>query len=283
MSSVGSHLRGLRERRGVSLDEIARSTRVLHPHLEALEADNFVALPAPAFTRGFIRAYCQALGERPDEALALYEAGRPERVGPRAALGSDVTLPESPARAEPGPRQENRPRGVVLVSFVLLVVLGAALFAVTLALQPAGERRVEPPTPPPTVEAPAPEAPTASMTNEAPPPVPSSVRPSMPTESGATPALSAAAPAGTTGVASVYRLVARTSEVTWMRVTMEDGRISEENIPAGEVREWVSNRPFVLSIGNAGGVTLELNGQRLPPLGRSGAVIARLVLPSEGQ
>ena len=85
MSSVGSHLRGLRERRGVSLDEIARSTRVLHPHLEALEADNFVALPAPAFTRGFIRAYCQALGERPDEALALYEAGRPERVGPRAA------------------------------------------------------------------------------------------------------------------------------------------------------------------------------------------------------
>jgi len=283
MSSVGSHLRGLRERRGVSLDEIARSTRVLHPHLEALEADNFVALPAPAFTRGFIRAYCQALGERPDESLALYEAGRPERVGPRAAHGSNVALPESQAQAEPGAPQENRPRGVVLVSFVLLVVLGAALFAVTLALQPAGERRVEPPTPPPTVEAPAPEAPTSSVTNEAPPPVPSSVRPSMPKESGATPALSAAAPGGTTDVASMYRLVARTSEVTWMRVTMEDGRMSEENIPAGEVREWVSNRPFVLSIGNAGGVTLELNGQRLPPLGRSGAVIARLVLPSEGQ
>jgi cytoskeleton protein RodZ len=278
MSSVGSHLRGLRERRGVSLDEIARSTRVLHPHLEALEADNFVALPAPAFTRGFIRAYCQALGERPDEALALYEAGRPERAGPRAAHGSDVALPESRARAEPGTPQENRPRGVVLVSFVLLVVLGAALFAVTLALQPAGERRVEAPTPPPTVEAPA-----SRVTNEAPPPVPSSVRPSMPTDSGATPALSATAPAGTTDVASMYRLVARTSEVTWMRVTMEDGRMSEENIPAGEVRQWVSNRPFVLSIGNAGGVTLELNGQRLPPLGRSGAVIARLVLPSEGQ
>jgi cytoskeletal protein RodZ len=284
MSSVGSHLRGLRERRGVSLDEIARSTRVLHPHLEALEADNFVALPAPAFTRGFIRAYCQALGERPDEALALYEAGRPERVGPRAAHGSDVALPESRARAEPGTPQENRPRGVVLVSFVLLVVLGAALFAVTLALQPAGERRVEAPTPPPTVEAPAPEAPTSRVTHEALPTGPSSERPSTPTASGAPPALSAAtAPAGTTDVASTYRLVARTSELTWMRVSMEDGRVSEENIPAGEVREWVSNRPFVLSIGNAGGVTLELNGQRLPPLGRSGAVIARLVLPSEGQ
>src|SRR3989442_5676547 len=85
------------------------------------------------------------------------------------------------------------------------------------------------------------------------------------------------------GVASSYRLVARTSELTWVRVRTEDGRMSEENIPAGEIREWVSNRPFVLSIGNAGGVTLELNGRRLPPLGPSGAVIARLVVPTEGQ
>ena len=97
------------------------------------------------------------------------------------------------------------------------------------------------------------------------------------------PAPATPAPAAVTGVASSYRLVARTSELTWVRVRTEDGRMSEENIPAGEIREWVSNRPFVLSIGNAGGVTLELNGRRLPPLGPSGAVIARLVVPTEGQ
>ena len=45
------------------------------------------------------------------------------------------------------------------------------------------------------------------------------------------------------------------------------------------IREWISNEPFVLSIGNAGGVTLELNGRLLPPLGPSGTVIARLVVP----
>jgi cytoskeleton protein RodZ len=284
MSSVGSHLRGLRERRGVSLNEISRSTRILYPQLEALEADNLAALPAPPFIRGFIRAYCQALGERPDEALALYEAGRPagqppgrpEAVGSRAAHGADTALPESRPRAEPATRQENRGRGAVLVSFVLLVVLGVALFAVTLALQPAGERRVEPRTPPLTVVAPAPDAPPSSAAVEGPPTERSSAGPPP-----ATPPVPAAT--GPAGVAATYRLVARTSEMTWMRVHLEDGRMSEENIPAGEVREWVSNRPFVLSVGNAGGVTLELNGQRLPPLGRSGAVIARLVVPSEGQ
>src|SRR5256712_13594272 len=76
MSSVGSYLRELRERRGLSLDEISRSTRVLHQYLELLEADDLAALPAPAFTRGFIRAYCQVLREPPDEALAPYQEGR---------------------------------------------------------------------------------------------------------------------------------------------------------------------------------------------------------------
>jgi cytoskeleton protein RodZ len=80
-------------------------------------------------------------------------------------------------------------------------------------------------------------------------------------------------------VTSPYRLIARTSEATWIRVRTDDGRSTEENVPAGEVREWVSDRPFVVTIGNAGGVSLELNGHTLPTLGARGTVIPRLVLP----
>src|SRR2546425_4977853 len=85
MPSVGSYLRGLRQRRGVSLDEISRSTRIPQRYLEALEGDDFAPLPAPPFTRGFIRAYCQALHERPDEALACYDADRASRAVPTVA------------------------------------------------------------------------------------------------------------------------------------------------------------------------------------------------------
>jgi cytoskeleton protein RodZ len=84
-------------------------------------------------------------------------------------------------------------------------------------------------------------------------------------------------------VASPYRLVARVTELTWIRVRMEDGRFTEETIPAGQVREWISDGPFVLTVGNAGGVTLELNGRELPPLGARGAVIGRLVIPPAQQ
>jgi hypothetical protein len=84
-------------------------------------------------------------------------------------------------------------------------------------------------------------------------------------------------------VSGPYRLVARISEPTWMRVRTDDGRTSEETLGAGEVREWVSDRPFVVTIGNAGGVALELNGRSLPSLGARGVVVPRLVLPPEAR
>src|SRR5256886_5780306 len=143
MPSVGSYLRGLRQRRGVSLDEIARSKRTRQRYLEALEGDDFAPLPAPPYTRGFIRAYCQALHEPPDEALACYDADRAGRVGPHVAQPHDAALPESQSLRESRTLRQSRGRGVLLVSFVMLAVLGAALSAVTLALQPPRARRTE--------------------------------------------------------------------------------------------------------------------------------------------
>ncbi|HEU4369172.1 MAG TPA: helix-turn-helix domain-containing protein [Methylomirabilota bacterium] len=280
MASVGAYLHELRARRGVSLEEVARTTRVAQRYLAALEADAFDSLPAPVFTRGFIRAYCQALGEPPEEALACYES----REG-RAPTAPSIRSAVRP-RAGGG---ELRTRGALLVSFLLLVVLGMALFTVALVLQPrdrAERAAVEVPpdaqplSPPPPAPAPRPTA--------ARPPVPSPATPASPpaepslTVTGPAPQARSAAPSLETvigGVVSPYRLVARTSEATWIRVRTEDGRSSEENVPAGEVREWVSDRPFVVTVGNAGGVSLELNGRTLPSLGAPGAVVPRLVLP----
>src|SRR6266446_4695815 len=128
MASVGDYLRELRDRRGISLEEISRITRVASSYLEALESDRQSALPAPVFTRGFVRAYCQALGETPDEALALYDGRREAPATASAPSAPRSRLVSAAAHAsEAAPRN----RGPVLVSFILLVVLGVALFAVT--------------------------------------------------------------------------------------------------------------------------------------------------------
>jgi cytoskeleton protein RodZ len=170
-----------------------------------------------------------------------------------------------------------------VVSFILLVVLGMALFTVALIIQPddrAERSRPElgPAAPPPPDSAGEPATST--------PPVAAPLPPAAPPP----PAVAASPPAPVLvpgletlagSVSSPYRLIARVSDPSWIRVRTEDGRTSEETVPAGEVREWVSDRPFVVTIGNAGGVALELNGHALPPLGARGTVVPRLVLPPE--
>src|SRR5436309_10656589 len=85
MPSVGSYLRELRQRRGVALDEISRSTRVPQRYLESLEVDDFATLPEAPFTRGFIRAYCQALHEPPAEPPASKKPTGGGQLSPRLA------------------------------------------------------------------------------------------------------------------------------------------------------------------------------------------------------
>jgi cytoskeleton protein RodZ len=314
MASLGAYLRGLREKRGTSLEEIARSTRVAGRYLESLEAEDYGALPDPVFTRGFIRAYCQLFGVAPDEALALYDQreGAPPPPAPssaRVAAAKRSGRPKPAATAAAGPvtdAEEPRRPGAVLISFVLLVVLGLALFAVTLMIQPSrdAERRAatrsvpesRAPDPPVAVTAPAPPPAPANVPAAPVTPAPAATRPPAPVAPRAVESARPAAAVGATTPApapgttaamatftSPYRLVARAVEPTWIRVRTEDGRSTEETLPAGEVREWVSNRPFVLTVGNAGGITLELNGRALPSLGASGAVISRLVVPAEAR
>src|SRR5262245_66575751 len=79
MMSTGGLLRELRERHGVSLEELARTTRIGRRFLEALEADDFAALPAGPFAKGFIRSYCEELNEHADDALNLYASSYSER------------------------------------------------------------------------------------------------------------------------------------------------------------------------------------------------------------
>lgn len=67
--TVGQKLLQARKERGVSLDEVARATRIRVHYLEALEADNLALLPSQAHTRGFIRLYADYLGLDPNELL----------------------------------------------------------------------------------------------------------------------------------------------------------------------------------------------------------------------
>lgn len=72
MPSFGQDLKREREVRGISLQEIAETTKISLRYLQALEEDQFELLPGKFLTRAIIRSYAQAIGLDPVEVLNQY-------------------------------------------------------------------------------------------------------------------------------------------------------------------------------------------------------------------
>src|SRR5687768_17393758 len=99
--SVGERLRVAREAKGLSLDDVARQTRIPVRHLEHIEREEWDALPAITYSVGFARSYANTVdldgaqigaevrqqlgGVRPGASAAtpFYEPADPARVPPR--------------------------------------------------------------------------------------------------------------------------------------------------------------------------------------------------------
>ena len=77
--SLGEQLRHARLERGVNLREVAEQTRITMRHLEAIEADDYKALPGGIFNKSFIKSYARYVGFPEARALELYERTSRER------------------------------------------------------------------------------------------------------------------------------------------------------------------------------------------------------------
>src|SRR5579863_8394031 len=92
---VGAALRAARHRLGLTLDDVAESTRVKSRHLAALEAHDLDQLPSRPFTVGYVRAYAKTLGLDADQVAQRFRAENPS---PDDELHSPVGVAHEGAR-----------------------------------------------------------------------------------------------------------------------------------------------------------------------------------------
>jgi len=71
--TFGEYLRTERELRTVSMDDVARVTRIHMKYLKALEENDFNSLPASTFIKGFIRSYAKAIGLDEESVILTFE------------------------------------------------------------------------------------------------------------------------------------------------------------------------------------------------------------------
>jgi transcriptional regulator with XRE-family HTH domain len=73
MEPIGRYLRGERELRKVSLEEVSKFTRIKEQYLSAIEEDRYDLLPSAIYVKGYLTAYARYLGLDPNDTVLRYQ------------------------------------------------------------------------------------------------------------------------------------------------------------------------------------------------------------------
>jgi cytoskeleton protein RodZ len=269
MGSFGERLRREREMRGITLDEIAESTKISRRHLESLEKEDFDSLPGGIFNRGFVRSYARYLGIDEEQAVADYAAAASEPVETENKFPLEVTEPDPKLN----PRRSALPLILALLALVAVLAIFWARNRSRSESQESGSAAAS--TPKPSVPAPTPAASSAAPAPEAestPPPAP--VRPgpvSSPNQS-ATAVQPVIAPGSSPSPERVFSLTIAAKEDAWVNVVADGKTVISRILNAGEQQTFRAGKRIVFTTGNAGGVDVSFNGRNLGAIGNESEV-----------
>jgi len=273
--SLGQYFRRGREEKGWTLEEAASKTRILPQYLQAVEDDNYEQLPAEVFAKGFIRSYARSLGLNETEVLSKFN----ESGGLFYALRDEREQLQQHIREEARRKKANKLIVAGMVGLALVVLLVATgqdrdrarapteslqepLPPVTIVPQASQPIRPEPPT---HVEEPAvlPENPPADVPTS-PIEIERNFSPGRPLEG--------IQPAGSKLVLEVEAI-----ERAWVLVQADRDPSQDVLLSPGERVRWSADERLRVTLGNAGGVRISVNGKPQGPYGSSGKVIKNLI------
>lgn len=287
MGSFGDKLKREREMRGVTLDEIADSTKIARRHLEALESEDFGSLPGGVFNKGFVRAYARFIGIDEDQAVADY-----------AAVNQEVLPPEDqfPLEIHEKPNRELNPRSLRYLPLIgsavalVLVVAGYAMYrtrhhqgdGVSVAAQTeqgtqeAKNDRDRIAQPARSAEPAKQEGRMVAVTeNVAQPADERQVASAAPSSRPSEPAKPKALPPEHS-----FFVIIKAKEDAWISVVADGHRVSHGILKADKQRFVRAGKEILLTTGNAGGIDVSFNGRPLGAIGNESEARTLLFTPT---
>ncbi len=289
MDSIGDYLKQAREEKGFSLKHVASQTRIQEHHLQALETEDFANLPAKVFAKGFVRSYAKILGLNEEEAIQCF-------------LQSSGTFYDQYQSEHPQPHAqvvlEAPPRQGINWTWMLGAIAILGIIAIWYAL-PQKENipdlkseqetslPTEPLVEPPLQEAVSPETIEPSQLEEsAPNLIPPDSTPVLEIDSAPPQPKPIETPTAdpppqpptrmtdtisTPAESQILEIEA--TQLTWVVVKSDEQDPNEALLQPGQRITWKADRQFLLTLGNAAGVVIRLNGQLQGPFGKPGQVV----------
>ncbi len=107
MDHFGEALRGERQRRSVTLEDISHTTKVTVRSLQALESDAFDQLPGGILSKGIVRSYVRCLGLDEGEWVARFLDASGQKTEPDpmhekdwASFAMNASTPRAPENTD---------------------------------------------------------------------------------------------------------------------------------------------------------------------------------------
>jgi cytoskeletal protein RodZ len=253
MENFCEHLKAQREEKKIRLSDVAIQTRISVKFLEAIEAGNFEILPT-TYIRAFIRDYAKAVGLDPDETIKRFDM----HMESLKAASKQPEAPESAVHKSkapfPGPINLTKPQKLAAsaAGFAILIAL------CYLAFSPGKKQPADNNT---------------DINNY------ENIEDVYHRKFDSAYAASATL---TATKSDSSRLALSATDTVWVNIVIDDGKTYDLIMKPGNRFMFWGKRKFNMTIGNAGGLLIALNGHEYPPLGKPGVVIRNVTIFKDG-
>ena len=296
MISVGDTLRRARLKGNLQLEEVSNELKISTRMLQAIEDDQYDKLPGGVFAKSFVRQYARLLGLDEEEIAARMQQAMgpveetpqfPER--PKPGGGSPIQVPKVDEWETVGDKRFRWSGWLSAVVLVAVMLVCSAVYTWMQRPKSSGAAQARPPAPAapapsgiaePGSAAPGAAAPTPSPVEPAAAPAqaaeqnPAEPKPAepLPVEQQPAAPVPAAARATPPNPDATVHVEITADEAVWVLARADGKYAFSATMEAHSTRTVEGVKDVMLRLGNAGGVTISLNGKPIGPAGPTGQV-----------
>ena len=264
--SLGSELAAARLAHGLSLDDVALTTRIRATLIAAIEADDFSQCGGAVYARGHVRSIARAVGLDPEPLLATFDPPDVAALPETGLPGGDLLEAEHQYARSMKPQRAHW--GSVIAAALVVII---ALTVFSLISNPGGKGGAGT----------AAGTSTVVLTSASPSAAPSSAAPTT-TRSAPAPTTTPAVPTAPSAVALVpqngvtvrLRII---GDRSWFHVANSQGKtLFEGTLTTGQTKDFTDPKQIRLIVGAPKAVDLVVNGKdigSLPETGNVGHVV----------
>lgn len=255
IETAGSRLKKIRQERGLSLEDMQKKTKIHFNVLRAIEGDSISDLSL-IYLKGFIKIYCTSLGLDPKEYTG--QSSQPHKPVLNATVGRPI-----------GERAEKKTSFIKDASiklgaskpafdFKIIIIAVAALIAVFLVINLikfATSRRKLP-------------------INK--------VKVLMPASLTKKPVSAAQQTKGQKGLVQGVTLEIFARQRSWVTAKVDGKTVFYAMLARGRSQTWHAKDKIELTLGDAGAIDLQINGERFTNLGHHGKPLKNIIINKDG-